>query len=129
MKEYVLNFWFARKARLHGWRLWYTHCVENDYPVETMTSPQCDPVMLIGEFMISKDRQSVKDYRIREAKLAVLELFEFVQRDKFGDLVVSCASGFLKMVSVTVSSKVRRAARHHDIWPLRVLLQYWMARS
>jgi hypothetical protein len=28
------------------------------------------------------------------------------------------------MVSVTVSSKVHRAARYHDIWPLRVLLQY-----
>jgi hypothetical protein len=73
---------------------------------------------------VSLDRQGVKDYRIREAKLAVLELFEFVQRDKFGDLVASCASGFLKMVSVTVSSKVHRAARYHDIWPLGVLLQY-----
>jgi hypothetical protein len=78
MKEHVLYFWFARrqegarKARLHGWRLWYTHCVENDYSVETMTSPQCDAVMLIGEFMISMDRQGVKDYRIRETKLAVL---------------------------------------------------------
>jgi hypothetical protein len=62
MKEDVLHFWFAprtegaRKARLHGWRLWYTHCVENEYSMETMTSPQCDPVMLIGEFMISMDR-------------------------------------------------------------------------
>jgi hypothetical protein len=130
MKEYVLNFRFARrtegvrKAWLHGWRLWYTNCVGNDYPVETMTSPQCDPVMLFGLFLISIDRQVVKDYRIREAKLAVLELFEFVQRDKFGDLVASCASGFLKMVSVTVSSKVHRAARYHDIWPLRLLLQH-----
>jgi hypothetical protein len=66
MKEYALNFWFARrtegarKARLHGWRLWYTHCVENDYSVETMTTPQCDPVMLIGKFMISMDRQRGK---------------------------------------------------------------------
>jgi hypothetical protein len=45
MKEYVLNFWFARrtegagKVRLHVWRLWYTHCVENDYSVDTMISP------------------------------------------------------------------------------------------
>jgi hypothetical protein len=120
MKEYVLNFWLARRtegreARLHGWRLWYTHCVENDYSVETMTSPQYDPVILIVEFMISIDRLGVKDYRIREAKLAVLELFEFVQRGKFGDLVASCASGFLRMVSATVSSKVHRAARYHDI--------------
>jgi hypothetical protein len=116
MKEHVLYFWFARrqegarKARLHGWRLWYTHYVENDYSVETMTSLQCDLVMLIRGFMISMGRQGVKDYRIREAKLAVLELFEFVQRDKFEDLVAICASGFLKMVSVTVSSKVHRAA-------------------
>jgi integrase len=28
------------------------------------------------------------------------------------------------MVSVTVSSKVHRAARYHNIWPLRLLLQY-----
>jgi hypothetical protein len=130
MKENVLKFWFARrtegarKARLHGWRLWYTHCVENDYSVETMTRPQSNPVMLIREFMISMDKQGVKDYKIREAMLAVLELFKFVQRDKFRDLVVSCASGFLKMVSTIVSSKVRRAARCHNIWPLRVLLQH-----
>jgi integrase len=123
MKEDVLHFWFARraegarKARLLG-------CVENDYSMETMTNPQCDPVMLIGEFMISMDKQGVKEYRIREAKLAVLELFEFVQRDKFAGLVASCTSGFLKMVSVTVSSKVRRAARYHDIWPLSVQLQH-----
>jgi hypothetical protein len=92
--------------------------------LETMTSPQCDPVMLIVEFMISMDRQGVKNYRLREAKVAVLELFEFVQRDKFRDLGASCNNGFLKMVSVTVSSKVHRAARYHDIWPLRVLLQH-----
>jgi hypothetical protein len=46
MKEYVLHFWFtwrqegASKVRLHGWRLWYNHCVENDYSVDMMTSPQ-----------------------------------------------------------------------------------------
>jgi hypothetical protein len=89
-----------------------------------MTSPQCDPVMLIGKFMISIDRRGVKDYRTRAAKFAVLELLEFVQRSKFADLVVSCTSGFLKMVSATVSSKVRRAVRYHDIWPLRVLLRH-----
>jgi hypothetical protein len=117
----LLHFWFvgrtegARKVRIHGWRLWYTHCVENDYSAETMTSPQCDPVMLIREFMISMDRQGVKDYRIREAKIAVLESSKFIQRDKFRDLVASCNNGFLKMVSVTVSSKVHRAVRYHDI--------------
>jgi hypothetical protein len=130
IKEYVLHFWFARrqegsrKARLHGWRLWYTHCVENDYSVDRMTSAQCDPTMLIGEFMISMDRQGVKDYRIREAKLAVQELFEFVQRNKYADLVASCTNRFPKMVYTTVSSKVSQATRYHDIWPLRVLLQH-----
>jgi hypothetical protein len=59
MKEYVPHFWFARKqesarkARLHDWRLLYIYRVENDCPVDTMTSPQCDPVILIGEFMTS----------------------------------------------------------------------------
>jgi hypothetical protein len=80
-----------------------------------MTSLQSDPVRLIGEFMTSMDRQGVKEYRIREAELAVQELFEFVQRDEFAELVASCASGFLKMISATVSSKVHRAARYHDI--------------
>jgi hypothetical protein len=83
-----------------------------------MTSPQSDPVMLIGEFMISTDRQGVKDYRIREAKLTVQELFEFVQRDKHADLVASCTNRFLKMVSTTVSSKVNRAAGYHNIGSL-----------
>jgi hypothetical protein len=127
MKEYVPHFWFARrqegarKARLHGWSLCYTHCVENDYSVDTMASPQCDTTMLIGEFMISMDRQGVKDCRIREAKLVVQELFEFAQRDKYSDLVASCTNGVLKIKSTTVSSKVNLAARYHDIWPLRVL--------
>jgi hypothetical protein len=34
-----------------------------DYSVDTMTNPQCDPVMLMGEFIISTDRQGVKDYK------------------------------------------------------------------
>jgi hypothetical protein len=130
MKEYVLHFWFARraegvrKARLHGWRLWYTHCVENDYLVETMTSPQCDPVMLIGELMISMDRQGVKNYRIREGKVAFLELFEFVQRDKFKDLVANCNKRIPEDGLCDSELEGSSSCKINDIWPLRVLLQH-----
>jgi hypothetical protein len=72
-----------------------------------MTSPQCDPVMLIHELMISIDKQGMKDCRIRGARLAVQELFEFVQRDKYADLVASCVDRFLKMVSTTAHSDRR----------------------
>ena len=127
MKEDVLHFWFARrqesarKARLHGWRLWYTYCVENDYTVDTMIDPDCNPVMMIADFMIAMDRLGVKDYRIREARTAVQELFEFVQQPKYASLV---ASSLLKSISTALSSKVNRAAKYHDIWPLGVLLRY-----
>jgi hypothetical protein len=63
MKEHVLHFWFsrrgegARRARLHGWRLWHTYCIENDYTVDTMIDPKCDPTMIIYEFMINMDSQ------------------------------------------------------------------------
>jgi hypothetical protein len=130
MKEHVLYFWFgrrgegARKARLHGWRLWHAYCVENDYSVRTMTDPGCNPEMMLAEFMIDMDRQGVKDYRIREARLAVFELFEFVQGDKFPRIVAGMTHGLLKQVSAALTSKVNRAPRYHDIWPLGVLLRF-----
>jgi hypothetical protein len=102
----------------------YTHCIENDYSVDTMTSPRCDPNMLIGESMVSMDRQGVKDCGIRETRIDVQELFEFVQIDKSSALVASCTNGFLNIVSTTVSSKVHQAAGYHGIWRLGVLLQH-----
>jgi hypothetical protein len=81
--------------------------MEHDYTVDAMTGPQCDPTMLSGEFMITMGRQGVKDYRIREAKLAVQELLEFVQRNKFEALVARCIYAFLKIVFTTVSLRVR----------------------
>jgi hypothetical protein len=57
----------AGGARLHGWRLWHTYCIENDYTMNTMIDPSCDPTMMIYEFMIDMDRQGVRDYRNREA--------------------------------------------------------------
>jgi hypothetical protein len=85
MKEHVLHFCFsrrgegARRARLHSWRLWRTYCIENDYTVDTMIEAKCDPTMMIYEFMLDMDRLGVRDCRIRETRLAVFELFEFVQ--------------------------------------------------
>jgi hypothetical protein len=130
MKEYVHHFWFglrgegAWKARLRGWRLWHTYCVENDYTVNTVADPKCDPKMLLSEIMIDMDRQGVKDYRICEARLAVFELFDFVQKGKFSRMVASMTHGILKQVSAALSAKVNRAPRYHDIWPLGVLLQF-----
>jgi hypothetical protein len=127
MKEHVLHFWFhrreegARKARLHGWRLWYTYCVENDYTTDTMVDPKCNPAMMLSEFVIDMDRQGVKDYRIREARLAVFELFEFKVKDKSLTLIVSVTHRILKSLSASLSAKVNRATKFHDIWPLKML--------
>jgi hypothetical protein len=121
MREHVLHFWFSkrgegvRRARLHGWRLWHTYCIENDYTMDTMIDPKCDPTMMIYEFMIDMDREGVKDYRIREARLAVFELFEFVQSEKFPRMVASLTHGILKQASASLSTKVNRAPRYHDI--------------
>ena len=49
------------------------------------------------------------------------ELFEFVQPEKYPALLVS---GLLKSIAVAISTKVNRAARYHDIWPLGVLLRH-----
>jgi hypothetical protein len=94
---------------LHGWRLWHTYCVENDYAVDTMIGLKCDPTMMIYEFMIDMDRQGVKDYRIREARSAVFELFEFVQSKKFPRMVASLTHRILKQASASLSAKVNRA--------------------
>jgi hypothetical protein len=129
MKEHVLHFWFnrrgggARRARSHGWRLWYTYCTENDYTVDTMIDLKCDTMMMINEFMIDIDRQGVKDYRIREARLPAFELFEFVQSEKFPRMVASLTHGILKQDSASLSAEVNWAPRYHDIWPLGLLLR------
>jgi hypothetical protein len=86
--------------------------------VDTVIEPKCDPTMMIYEFMIDMDRQEVKDYRIREARLAVFELFEFVQGERFPRMVASLTHGILKQASASLSAKVNRAPRYHDIWPL-----------
>jgi hypothetical protein len=89
-----------------------------------MIDPKCDPMMTIYEFIIDMDRQGVKDYRIREARLAVFELFEFVQADKIPRMVVSLTHGILKQASTSLSAKANRAPRYHDIWPLGLLLRF-----
>jgi hypothetical protein len=130
MKEHVLYSWFsrrgevARRARLHGWRPWHTYCIENDYTVDTMIDPKCDPTMMTYEFMIDMGRQGVKDYRIREARLAVFELFEFAQGEKFPRMVASLTYGILKQASASLNARVNRAPRYHDIWPLGQLLRF-----
>jgi hypothetical protein len=59
-----------------------------------MIDSKCDPTIMLYELTIDIDRQGVKDYRIREARLAVFELFEFVQADKFPRMVASPTHGF-----------------------------------
>jgi hypothetical protein len=88
-----------------------------------MIDPKCDPTM-VYEFMIDMDRQGVKDYRIRGARLAVFELFEFIQGEKFPRMVACLTHGFLKQASASQSAKVNRAPRYHDIWPLGLLLRF-----
>jgi hypothetical protein len=55
----------------------------------------------------------------------VFELFEFVQADKFPGMVASLTHGILKQASASLSAKVNRTPRYHDIWllglPLRVM--------
>jgi hypothetical protein len=109
---------------LHGWRLWHTYGIENDYTADTMINPKCDPTMKIYESMIDMGRQGVKYYRIREARLAVFELFESVQSEKFARMVASLTHGILKQASASLSAKVNRAPRYHDIWPLGLLLRF-----
>jgi hypothetical protein len=80
--------------------------------------------MMLYEFVIDIDRQGVKYYRILEARLAVLELFGFVQADKFPRMVASLTHGMLKQVSTSLSTKVNRAPRYYDTWPLGILLRF-----
>jgi hypothetical protein len=89
-----------------------------------MIDPKCDSTMMIYEFVIDMDRQGVKDCRILEARMVVFELFVFVQSEKFPRMVASLTHGILKQASASLSAKVNRAPRYHDIWPLGVLLRF-----
>jgi hypothetical protein len=56
-------------------------------------------------------------------KLAIFELFAFFQPDKSATLEVSVSHGILKMVSMSLSIRVKWTTMYHDFWLLRVLLQ------
>jgi hypothetical protein len=78
-----------------------------------MIDPKCDPTRTIYEFVMDMDRQGVKNYRIREAKLAVFELFELVQSEEFPRILASLTHGILKQASTSLSANVNRAPRYH----------------
>ena len=126
LNEQALALWFggrseaARRARLHGWRLWYSYCVENNLSADRLLQiPQ--PAVLVANFIVAMDAQGVKAYRIREAKVAVVELMEMLFPALFASLQ---SSGLIKSMMTAVSSKTRRTARYHDIWSLHVLLDH-----
>jgi hypothetical protein len=60
LEEATLMVWFGgrseatRRARLHGWRLWYSYCVENDLPVAVLLT-QKNPAVLVGNFIVAMD--------------------------------------------------------------------------
>jgi hypothetical protein len=126
IEEAALDFWFgrkpkdARRARLHGWRLWYTYCVENDISVDDMISVK-NPAIMVGTFCIALDMVGVKDYCIGEARLAVVDLFEFLQPLMYSSLL---HSGFVKSIMTSISTKIKRAPKYLDMWPLGKLLRY-----
>ena len=117
MTEDVLQAWFcwktasARKARLHGWRLWHTYAIENDITIDHILSCK-NPGLLGVDFVVSLDRQGVKDYRIKEAKLAVQEMLEPLRPD---DIYAMRNNAQLNSILMSISSKVNRASRYHEI--------------
>ena len=117
LQEDTLMLWFGgrseslRRARLHGWRLWYTYCVENDITVPTLLSFP-NPAVLVANFISAMDAQGVKEYRIKEAKVAILELFEFVFPQFQASLQVS---PLIRTMMGIVGARNRRAERYHEI--------------
>jgi hypothetical protein len=70
---------------------------------------------MIGTFCIALDMQGVKDYRVREAKSAVVDLFEFLQPQRYNSLLTS---GFIKSIMTSIGAKVKRASKYLDQQPL-----------
>jgi hypothetical protein len=52
--------------------------VENDYTEDSVVDSMFEPKVILSEFMTDMSRQEVEEFRIREAKLAIFELLEFV---------------------------------------------------
>jgi hypothetical protein len=83
MKENHLKWWFetksdsTRRQRLHGWRLWQAHCVENAIEPEAM-GKFSNPGMEVAYFMMAMSQMSTPYSLIKEALTAVKELFEVV---------------------------------------------------
>jgi hypothetical protein len=83
MKENHLRWWFetksvsTRRQRLHGWRLWQAHCVENAIEPEGMRG-FAHPGMEVAYFIMAMSQMGTPYYLVKEALTAVKELFEVI---------------------------------------------------
>jgi hypothetical protein len=73
-----------------------------------------NPAVMIGTFCKALDMQGVRDYRVREARLGVVDRFELLQPLMYQSLV---ASGFIKSIMTSIGTKVKRASKYLDLWP------------
>jgi hypothetical protein len=126
MKENHLKGWFesksasTRRQRLHGWRLWQAHCVENVIEVEGMRK-FANPGMEVANFIMAMSQMGTPHYLVREALTAVKELFELVAPRA---LTVLRESFLERQAVLAAVTGVIRGAMYKDIWDLRVVLEY-----
>jgi hypothetical protein len=107
-----------RRGGLHGWRLWQTFYAENHYAVLT-TRSYLNPPILLADFIRNITANGVSEHMKVEAKPAVIELFSILRNDaNFKD------NKFLRNVSRSLASHVKKQSKYRDIWDLSILLNY-----
>jgi hypothetical protein len=126
MKENHLKGWVetksasTRRQRLHGWRLWQAHCVENAVEPEGMRK-FANPGMEVAYFIMAMSQMGTPHYLVREALTAVKELFELVAP---WALTVLRESFLVRQAVLAAVTGVIRGEKYRDIWDLRVVLEY-----
>jgi hypothetical protein len=88
------------RHRLHGWRLWQSFCVENEFEPQNMDTPQ---------------------YLIKDTLPAIKDLFSLVNT-----AVVLLLNGntILKSMIRAITAGTKRGSKYRRIWKLEVVLDF-----
>jgi hypothetical protein len=110
----------TRRQRLHGWRLWQAHCVENVIELEGMRK-FANPGVEVAYFIMALSQMGTPYYLGKEALTAVKELFEVIAP---WALTLLRESFLVRQAVLAAVTGVVKGGKYRDIWDLRVVLAY-----
>jgi hypothetical protein len=125
-KENHLRWWFGsksdstRRQRLHGWRLWQAHCVEN--AIEPERKRRFSKTgMEVAYSIMAMSQRGMPYYLRKEVLTAVRKLLEVAAPGPLRLLRKSI--GVKWVISASVMGMVRRVT-YRDSWDLTMVLEY-----